>query len=109
MDKKTLAIVSYITIIGWAIAYIQFNKSESKDALVRYHLKQALGVALISIVISLVVNLLAHFSPAFATIAYVQWGVLVLWILGILNANNGQMKPVPVVGRLFEDKFIFLN
>ena len=47
MTNKTLSIVSYITIIGWLIAYFSYkDKSETeKSTVVNYHLKQSLGIA----------------------------------------------------------------
>lgn len=105
MDRKTLAIISYISIIGWLIAYFQY-KDKPKDHLVSYHLKQSLGIAIISIILGAAIGIVARIVPA---VAYANIVILVLWILGIINAYNGQMKPVPVAGPLFEGRFNFLN
>ncbi|NSL85294.1 DUF4870 domain-containing protein [Chitinophaga solisilvae] len=108
MDKKTLAIVSYITIIGWLIAYFQY-KDKERDPFVIYHLKQSLGIAIISIILGVAINLVVSMVPALSVVVYANIAILVLWVLGILNALNGLKKPVPVVGPLFENKFAFLN
>lgn len=42
MNNKTLAMLSYVTIIGWLIAF--FVKREETDAFRKYHLKQGLGL-----------------------------------------------------------------
>jgi uncharacterized membrane protein len=34
--------------------------------------------------------------------------LLILWIFGIINAINEQKKPIPLVGKVFENKFGFL-
>ena len=108
MDKKTLSIISYITIIGWLIAFFQY-KDKSKDPLVSYHLKQSLGLAIIGIVVGIILGVVVRMVPALAVLTYVNIALLILWILGILNAANEKMKPLPVVGQMFEDKFSFLD
>lgn len=108
MDKKTLAIISYISIIGWAIAYFQY-KDKPRDAFVTYHLKQSLGIAIISILLGIALNVLVRISPALAILGYANIIILVLWILGIINAINERMRPVPLVGGMFENKFLFLD
>ena len=110
MDKKTLSIVSYITIIGWAIAYFSYKDNVAKPSLVRYHLKQGLGLAIISILLSVVLTIIGMVVPTIASIlSLANLGILVLWILGIMNAANEKEAPVPVVGKMLEDKFAFLN
>ncbi|MGJ1197126.1 DUF4870 domain-containing protein [Sphingobacterium spiritivorum] len=108
MDRKTIAIISYITIIGWLIAYFQY-KDKTKDAFVSYHLKQSLGITIISILLGLVLNIVVIAVPALAVLTYANIFILILWILGIVNAVKEEMKPVPVVGTIFEQKFSFLD
>jgi uncharacterized membrane protein len=38
-----------------------------------------------------------------------SFGLLILWIIGIVNAVNEEEKPVPLVGNLFVDKFDFIK
>ncbi len=110
MDKKTISIISYITIIGWVIAYVSHNNSTEKASLSRYHLKQSLGVAILGILLGIVLNVLAMVLPSLAVIlSLASFAILVLWIFGIINAVNQQEKPVPVVGAMFENKFGFIK
>ncbi|TRX35330.1 DUF4870 domain-containing protein [Flavobacterium sp. ZT3R18] len=110
MDKKTLSIISYITIIGWIIAYVSYNKLAVKDSLTKFHLKQSLGIAILGIAISIALTIIGMVVPSLASIlSLANLGVVVLWILGIINANNEQEIPVPVVGGLFTDKFDFIK
>jgi uncharacterized membrane protein len=39
----------------------------------------------------------------------VGYAILILWIFGIINAANEQKKPIPVIGKIFENKFDFVN
>ena len=108
MDRKTIAVISYLSIIGWVIAYFQY-KDKKQDPFVAYHLKQALGIAIISILLGVAINVVVSIVPALSVVVYANIIILVLWVMGILNAMNGLKKPVPVVGPLFEHKFGFLN
>lgn len=107
MDKKTLAIISYITIIGWLIAFFQY-KDKERDPFVTYHLKQSLGIAIISFILGAAINIIVRIVPSLSVVVYANIAILALWVLGIINAVNGQKKPVPVVGPMFENKFSFL-
>jgi uncharacterized membrane protein len=110
MDKKTVSIISYITIIGWVIAYFSYKNDATKPSLVRYHLKQGLGIAIVSILLSVVLNIVGRIVPTLASILSIaNLGILILWILGIINAANEKETPVPLVGKMFEDKFAFLD
>lgn len=110
MNNKTLAIVSYITIIGWLIAYFSYKDSISKNNLTKYHLKQSLGLGIIGIIFGVVIQVIAFALPSLVTIlSLFSLVVLVLWVFGIINAANEQEKPLPVVGGMFEDKFDFIK
>ncbi len=106
MDKKTLSIVSYITIIGWLIAY--FSNSE-KTSLAKYHLKQSFGLFLFSLVVGIALGVLLSIIPIPFVDNIFSLGTLVLMILGILNASKEEEKPLPLIGGIFEDKFDFIQ
>ncbi len=42
-EDKTVAIISYITIIGWVIALVMYNGGK-KSKLGAFHIRQSLGV-----------------------------------------------------------------
>ncbi|WP_342328539.1 DUF4870 domain-containing protein [Pedobacter sp. FW305-3-2-15-E-R2A2] len=107
MNNKTLSIVSYITLIGWLIAY--FNGKEKADSLLKYHLRQALGLAIVSIIFNVVLTIVATIIPALSFLGIVGLVIVVLWIMGIINAANGAEKPTPLVGKMFENKFAFIG
>ncbi|WP_314244051.1 DUF4870 domain-containing protein [Empedobacter tilapiae] len=106
MDNKTLSIVSYITLIGWVIAYI-VGKDKADD-LLKFHLKQSLGLVIFSIILGFLLNIIITIFnlPIIGILGLVS---LVLIIIGIINAANGIKKPLPVIGSMFEDKFAFIG
>lgn len=97
---KNIAIIAYITLIGLIIAFVMNN--DKKDAFASYHIRQSLGLMCAGIALSI-------FSP----IPFLGWAVavfgslfiLVLWVIGLLNAVNGKQAPVPVLGEYFEKWF----
>lgn len=108
MKQKTIAIIAYITLIGWIIAYLEFKKSKEKSALANYHLGQSLGVIITSIVVSILSSMVLFIVPSLGFVFYViLLFPFILMLLGIITANNGLEKPVPLIGSLFERKFNF--
>ncbi|MFN1215622.1 DUF4870 domain-containing protein [Chryseobacterium kwangjuense] len=110
MNHKTLAIVSYITIIGWLIAYFSYKNEQKKDSFVTYHLEQSLGVMVFSIIVSVIAGILVNVVPSLSVLfSLISLIPLILMVLGLINALNQVMKPVPVIGGFFENRFSFLH
>jgi uncharacterized membrane protein len=107
MNNKTLSIVSYITLIGWLIAY--FSGKDKADALLKYHLKQSLGLAIVSIAFNVILGFIVALVPSLSFLGIVGLAILVFWILGMINAANNALKPVPVFGKAFENSFAFIG
>ncbi|WP_257666735.1 DUF4870 domain-containing protein [Parapedobacter tibetensis] len=106
MNHKTTAIIGYITIIGWIIAYLSYSKAEPKDTFVRYHLRQSLGIILLSVVLGIASAIAVSIIPALSTVFYIiSFIPVVLMLLGIVTASNEAQRPVPVIGKLVENKF----
>jgi uncharacterized membrane protein len=91
-EGKTMAIISYITWIGLLIAFIMNN--DKKNSFAKYHIRQSLLLVLASLIAMI------------PLIGWV-WGifVLVLWIMGLIGAINGQEKEVPVLGKYAQEWF----
>lgn len=116
-EDKTVAVLSYCTLIGLIVAIILHQQKKTK--LGAYHLRQVLGYIIaatvggicLAIVCAIVGFVLALVIKVFAVIVvWVVWfaffiGTLVLWVMGILSAIKGEMKPMPVVGPYFQKWF----
>ncbi len=98
-NGKTIAIIAYITLIGWIIALVMHNNN--KTALGAYHIRQMLGLMLFGVVLSI----LANFLDIYILSLIIQIGLIVLWILGLIAAIQGEQKPVPLVGEQFQQWF----
>jgi uncharacterized membrane protein len=108
MNQKTLSILSYVTIIGWVIAYVKGKELQPKNDLVTYHLKQGLGFFILSIIVNVALSVVVFMVPALAVLNYLSLVLFILWVFGIINAVNEQKKPIPLIGGMFENKFSFL-
>ena len=103
-DPKTIAIVSYFTWIGWIIAFVLFNSSKSQ--LAAFHIRQSLTLMILGI-LCYIVQIMLLFVPflGWAIIGLLWIGLIVLWVLGLISAINGEQKPMPVIGNLAQNIF----
>ena len=118
-EDKTVAIVSYLTLIGFIVAIIIHSSKKTK--LGAFHLRQVLGfmltgivcsigLAIIMFILTLVLSFVKFLLAIFALLSSLIWlafvvSILVLWVMGLIAAVNGQMKPMPVVGPLYQKWF----
>lgn len=99
-DGKNIAIIAYITIIGLIIAFVMNN--EKKNQFAGFHVKQSLGLALTGFALG-VIGLI----PILGWIINII-GIFVLiymWIMGLMNAINGNEKVVPILGNKYAEWF----
>ena len=107
MDSRTIAWVSYLTLIGWIIALVSHSNSIIKASLAVFHLRQSFGLMVLSFAIGIIRAMLFFTFPLLGTVLFAA--LVVLWILGLISAVNGQEKPLPVVGPLFQQWFTFIK
>lgn len=94
--------ISYLTIIGWLIAF--FQSREARTPLVKFHLEQALGVFIFSLLWNIALRILFSAIPALGPLmGLLSLVPLVLIIIGIINASKEEMKPLPVIGVFIAD------
>ncbi|PVW15638.1 hypothetical protein [Marixanthomonas spongiae] len=98
-NGKNVAIIAYITLIGWIIALVMHNNN--KTDLGAFHLRQMLGLMLLGLALSVLNMLLDIYFLG----VIIQLGMLVLWILGLVSAVQGEKKPIPLLGEQFQQWF----
>jgi uncharacterized membrane protein len=103
-EDRTVAILSYLTIIGFIVAIVLH--SSKKTALGAYHLRQCLGLIVSGLALGIAGFVLA-IIPILGWLAMLALWVffLVLWVMGLIAAATGQQKPVPVLGEHFQKWF----
>lgn len=114
-NGKNVGIISYITIIGWLIAYFGMHQN-NKTELGSYQLRQTLLLHIVSFLVSWILGMIfaaIFFSSGFATgwfsIVAINWIIriafIVLWLIGFIGAINGEKKPIPLIGEKAQTLF----
>jgi len=104
IDGKTIAIISYFSVVGWIIAFILYNSNKSQ--LAAFHIRQSLALILSGIACSIIFYILLFTIYFFALfVGILALGLFILWIIGLISAINGQEKPVPVIGQMAQEMF----
>ena len=103
-EDKTIAIISYLTLIGFIVALVMHGSKKTR--LGSYHLRQSLGLMITSVAV-VVGGMVLAFIPFIGWLADLAlwFGLIVLWFTGFLAAVNGQQKPVAVLGQHYEKWF----
>ena len=98
-DGKTIAIISYFSIIGFIIALLMNN--DKKNDFAAFHIRQSLGLIGLWIAVWGILY--------FINIPFLGWilqlGLFVMWILAFIGAIQGEKKLVPIFGAQFQDWF----
>ena len=95
-NAQMIAIVSYLTFIGWIIAFVLYQNDKSEFAI--YHIRQSLGILILGIIgwVIFLIPILGWLCAIF---------LFVMWIMGLIYAAQGESKPVPLLGQFFQDIF----
>ena len=100
-NEKICVILQYFFPIGAIWFFVDEKMKQS--SLAKFHLKQSL----VLVVLSIAIMILSFIVPFFVLVGWIfNLAILVLWILGLINAVNGVEKELPVVGK-FASKFGF--
>lgn len=97
-SEKTMAFVSYLTLLGLLIAYL---KNKPKNSFVSFHIRQSLGLWLTFFLLG---NTVGNFDSWWITLSF--WGsIMVLMFYGISSALTGKTTAVPLVGKFYQSIF----
>ncbi len=92
-DGKNVGIIAHITIIGWIIALVM--NSSNKTEFGSFYIRQMLGLSLLGIALSWI--------PILGFI--VALVLIVAWIMSLISALGGKMKPTFLLGEQFQEWF----
>ena len=102
MDAKSTSIISYITFIGWLIAYCSGDKEGAK-----FHLNQSLVILIANLILTgatRMVNIL--FQDSLLRIApsilltVCNLFLFLCWLIGFIAACQNKETEVPVLGSI---------
>jgi uncharacterized membrane protein len=99
-EDRTVAIVSYATLLGFIVAI--FMHQNHKTEVGAFHLRQMLGLLLTSAAASV--------CAVVPILGWLVWllvllGLFPLWIIGLVAAVRGDMRPVPILGAHYQRWF----
>lgn len=100
-NKKLYCILAYIIPL-WIVGLI----SAPNDPDVKFHVNQGIVLTIVDVVLYIVASILAAilgWNLAFiSSLIWLAVGVciLILIITGIINANNGVQKELPIIGKI---------
>ena len=110
IQDKTVAIVAYMTLIGWIIALVMNGDKQGEERSFNgFHIRQMLGLIIFSFgssIVFVILGMVLAFIPVIGWLILLLLqlglfgGLLALWIMGVIAASNGEKKPVPVLGGL---------
>ena len=106
-DDNTVAILSYITPIGFIVAIVMHGSKKTK--LGSFHLRQVLGLFITGFALWIPCMIIS-FIPFVNLLMLLLWpaigiSLFVLWIMGLIGAASGQQKLMPVVGEYYQKWF----
>lgn len=96
-NSKTVAILSYITIIGWIVALVLHSNNRSE--LGAFHLRQALGL--------FITGFILVWIPVIGW--FLNIVVFAFLIVGLIYAIQEEKKTVPFVGEFYQSIFSGIN
>lgn len=109
MNRKTISIISYLTIIGWVISFVIYHNG-GRSSFAQYHLKQSFGLGIFGAILGLAFIPIIPINPLISSLfAIVSTGIIIVLIFGIRNAFNQKRKPIPFIGLMFVDRFHFIK
>jgi uncharacterized membrane protein len=90
-NDKVMAIVAYILFL------IPLVIVQNRSAFLNFHINQGLNLFIVGVVGSFALN----FVSLYMVSNLWSLAVLVLAIMGIMSASKNEMKPLPIIGGLF--------
>ena len=81
---------------------------DNANSLLKYHLRQSFGLFIFGILLGIVLQIIMSITGLYV-LGYIGLINFALMIIGIINAANETEKPLPLIGKMFEDKFAFVG
>lgn len=87
-------------VVAYLLFFVPLLVDAKNDPFVKYHIKQGLGLFILGIGVS-VVNMFMPHLFWFVELG-LSLGMLVLFVLGVMNALGGKKEPLPIIGQMSE-------
>jgi uncharacterized membrane protein len=95
-DRKTImAVLAYVLFLIPLLA-----GDAKKDEFVKFHTKQGFALFLVAVALTVLGWIIPFYFWWYQIVWLLNLGLLILFILGIVNAAGGKKTPLPVIGQL---------
>lgn len=96
---------TFMAVVAYILFFVPLLTEAKNDPFVKFHVKQGLVLLLTSIAVGILGAILPY--GLWLAVGWIlNLGILVLLVIGIINAVNGKEEKLPVIGQ-FADKFKF--
>lgn len=95
-EGKVCAILAWIFPVG--LIWYLVDEKMKKNSFARVHVQQSLILAIVSIIVSVAGSIIPIIGW-FLVLPIGSLAVLVLWLIGIINALSGKSKELPIIGK----------
>ncbi|TSC84879.1 MAG: hypothetical protein G01um101413_263 [Parcubacteria group bacterium Gr01-1014_13] len=92
-----------MAVLAYVLFFIPLLTDAKNDPFVKFHVKQGLVLFIACLATGIIVRMPVI---GWILIAPLNIFLLILWIIGVLNALGGKQKPLPVIGQ-YGEKFDF--
>ena len=97
-NNKVMAVLCYLGIL-WVVPLLTEHKN---DSFVKFHINQGIILTIFGVAVRLVTWILSFIPVVGNLLSWAGWiAIVVLMVLGIMNAVNMEEKPLPLIGTLF--------
>ena len=90
-----------MAVVAYLIFFIPLMTDAKNDPFVKYHVRQGIVLLISAIIAWLIIQTLPVVGLIIAPLLNIA--IIVLLIIGIINAVKGEEKPLPLIGQ-FADK-----
>ncbi len=93
-----------MAIVAYIIFFIPLLTESKNNPFVKFHVKQGLVLFISGVIVGIINSILPWRLWIISRLF--NLGLLVLMVIGIMNASKGEQKPLPVIGK-FGEQFKF--
>ncbi len=91
-EGKTMAIISYITILGLLIAYFT-TRGDKENEFVSFHIGQSVRIFILGIIINILVSV-----TSLSILNFLGLIPLIFMVIGAINASKLKEEKLPIIG-----------
>ncbi|MCD9025521.1 DUF4870 domain-containing protein [Cohnella sp. NL03-T5] len=85
-----------MAIVGYILFFVPLLAAK-ESPFAQYHARQGLNLFLLALAVNIVLGILPFIG--WLLLPFANLAILGLMIIGILAAANGQIKPLPIIGK----------